>query len=136
MSNDLNEIKLYDDAVDNRVRVINYPKVFVDRVSQNELELRMDPQLCEEMNTDEFKFCFVMLNIERIFEHCIENEPDDDKKGKEDWVGSKEDTDYVCRFLNEYEMTGNQDDWIESHKIIEWLAINNIGISMTKWEWN
>ena len=38
MSNDLNEIKPFDDAVDNRVRVINYPKVFVDREAQNELE--------------------------------------------------------------------------------------------------
>ena len=29
-------------------------------------------------------------------------------------------------------MTGNKDDWIESNKIIKWLTINNIGISMTK----
>ena len=54
MSNDLNKIKPYNEAVENRVRVINYPKIFVDREQQNELELRIDPQLYEEMNTDEF----------------------------------------------------------------------------------
>ena len=54
------------------------------------------------------------------------------KKSKEDWIGNKEDTDYVCRFLNEYEMTGNPENFIESNKIIEWITINNLGISMTK----
>ena len=29
-------------------------------------------------------------------------------------------------------MTGNSEDFIESNKIIEWININNIGISMTK----
>ena len=47
----------------------------------------MDPQLWEEMNTDEFKFCFVMLNIERYInfindENSIEIEPDDVKTQK------------------------------------------------------
>ena len=63
----------------------------------------MDPQLCEEMNTDEFKFCFVMLNIERyinfiVDKHGVENEPNDGKKEKEDWIGLIEDIDYVVSF--------------------------------------
>ena len=78
-----------------------------------------------------------MLNIERYInfigdENGIENEPDDVKKGKEDWIGSIEDLDYVCKFLVDYEITGDSIDWIESNKIAEWLVINNIGISIKK----
>ena len=68
----------------------------------------MYPQSSEEMNTDEFKFCFIMLNIERYInfidnEHCIENEPGDVKKGKEDWIGSMEDLDHLYKFLVDYD---------------------------------
>ena len=41
MANDLPRIKPYDDALDNRVRVINYEKVFVDEPS-NQFEILKD----------------------------------------------------------------------------------------------
>ena len=137
MSNDLNTITPYDDGVNNRVRVINYPKVFVEGEPQNELELKMDPFLNDEINTPEFKKCFVMLNIKRYVEFVhveneIEIEPEEVKQAKEVWVGTKDETDYVCRFLMDYEMTGEKEDYIESSKIIEWINVHNIGITMTK----
>ena len=45
MANDIRQIKPYDDAVDNRVRIISYPKVFIDREPQNEFDLQMDKHL-------------------------------------------------------------------------------------------
>ena len=93
MSNDLNRIKPYDDAIDNRVKVINYPKNFVNREPENKLELRMDENLPNEMKTEEFQYALVMLKRYSKFifeENKIEPEFEDVNQGKIDWIGDKE----------------------------------------------
>ena len=57
MAIDLSRIKLYCDAVDKRVRVINYEKVFVDNPS-NQFEAQKDVNLRDEMKTQDFKVSF------------------------------------------------------------------------------
>ena len=64
MSNDLNNIKPYDEAVSKRVRIIPYEKEFVDE-PMNEMELKKDPNLENEMKSDLFKQVFVLMVIKR-----------------------------------------------------------------------
>ena len=64
MANDLPKIKPYDDAIDKRVRVINYEKVFVDNPS-NQYEVQKDSNIQQEMRTEEFQRVFLMLLISR-----------------------------------------------------------------------
>ena len=58
MANDITPIVPYDDAVDNRVRIISYDKTFVDTPS-NEFEIAKDSNLEFEMKTAEFKYCLI-----------------------------------------------------------------------------
>ena len=53
MANDISEIKPYDCAVNNRIRAVCYPKVFVEDEPKNEFKLKMDKKLDNEMLTVE-----------------------------------------------------------------------------------
>ena len=82
-------IKPYDDAVDNRLRVICNPKEFVAKTAENlgEDELQMDPSIDKEIQTEEFQRAFVMLLIEAYTDFLLngELEPEAVKKCKDDW---------------------------------------------------
>ena len=95
MANDISEIKPYDCAVNNRVRVISYPKVFVEDEPKNKFEIKMDKNLDNEMLTVEFQEALVFLTINRYFkflneEGGIEHEPEQAMKGKEDWISDQQ----------------------------------------------
>ena len=49
LDNDMSKITPYDDAVDTRVRCLSFNKSFVDREPENELELKMDLNIKEEL---------------------------------------------------------------------------------------
>ena len=72
MSNNLNNIKTYDEVVSERVRVIPYKKEFVDKPT-NELELKQDPNLAAEMNTDLFKRVFLTMVV-LLYDKFIKDE--------------------------------------------------------------
>ena len=72
MANDSSEIRPYDCAVNNRVRVISYPKVFVEDEPKNEFELKMDKNLDNEMLTVEFQEALVFLTINRYLKFLHE----------------------------------------------------------------
>ena len=95
MSNDLNKIKPYDDAVDERVRVISYTKSFVDNPT-NQYELLKDRNIETEMGSDRFKRLFLILFIKRysayVNDGCIETLPESVKYGKEEWIENAEET--------------------------------------------
>ena len=136
MSNDISQIKPYNKAVNNRVRIISYPKVFVEHEPQNEFELEMDKNLDTEMLTPEFQEALIHLTISRylkfIKEGSIEYVPADVLKGKNEWIGEKDEIGYVDKFKKVFEITNDEQDYIESSAIQQWITKYNICISMTK----
>lgn len=125
LANDIPEIKPYDDAVQNRVRVYSYTKSFVDEPA-NEYELRKDPNLEKEMQTLQFQRCFIGLLIKSYlsFQHNkrVENEPEQVIVAKTEWMGSKEDNDIFNKFQQKYEFTNIIDDYVLSEDIKNWVV--------------
>ena len=90
MDNDMNIITPYDDAVDTRVRCLTFNKSFVDREPENELELKMDLNIKEELKDLRFQKCFVGILLQA---HCDyiedgkkENEPEGVKNSKKNLI--------------------------------------------------
>ena len=134
MSNDLNNIKPYDEAVSKRVRIIPYEKEFVDEPSCD-MELKKDPNLEQEMKTDLFKQAFVTMLVMRYVqfveeENGIETEPEEVANAKRDWTGDEGGKyKYVDKFLEDFEITNNPNDFTFSKNMEEWLESKNFGIS-------
>ena len=133
-ANDLPKITPYDDAVDNRVRVISYVKQFVDEPT-NQMELKKDDSVKNELETLRFQRCIVGLLILQHLEF-IENggvqEPVEVKQAKRDWIGDEVIGGFLTNFLNEYEITNDADDYVLSSSIEDWLKDGQYGISMKK----
>ena len=89
LANDMLKIKPYDDAVNNRAKIMKFDKTFVDKPS-NEFELQKNDNIKAEMNTEKFQRCFVMLLIKyyadyndaKQAEGYVEFEPEIVKQGK------------------------------------------------------
>lgn len=132
-ANDLPKIKPCDDAVYERMRVSSYDREFVENPS-NEFEMLMDKNIESEMLTDRFQRCFVGLLIQEYLlfndNGRIENEPIQVLKSKKEWV--EEEKSYINIFKNEFNITDNSDDWIESSHIQAWIDEKKLGITMTK----
>lgn len=133
MANDLPKIKPIDDAVYERVKVFSYKREFVENPS-NEFELLMDKNIEKEMLTERFQRCFVGLLIQEYLEFSeaeyVENEPVDVLMSKQEWI--PEEKSYINIFKNEFDITNNNDDFIESSDIQTWIDEKKLGISMTK----
>jgi phage/plasmid-associated DNA primase len=134
MSNDLNNIKPYDEAVSKRVRIIPYEKEFVDEPT-NEMELKKDPNLAKEMETELFKQVFLSMVILRYDQFVrddngVEIEPEEVINAKRDWTGDDGGKyKHVKKFLEDYEITNNENDYIVSKVMETWLVNKNFGIS-------
>ena len=134
MSNDLNNIKPYDQAVSKRVRVIPYEKEFVDEPT-NDMELKKDPNIEKEMTTELFKRVFMMMVILRYDqfvrdENGVEVEPEEVINAKRDWTGDDGGKHkYVQKFIDDYEITNNEKDYVVSKVMETWLESKNFGIS-------
>lgn len=133
-ANDLEGIEPVDDAVVNRVRAIPYEKVFVDEVT-NEFELKKDPS-CENLpNDDLFQRCFIEM-VFRCYTKYVrgnkkEIEPEGIKRANMNIIGCDGGS-VINKFLNDYEITNNADDYILSKEIEDWLKVNSSKVSMTK----
>jgi hypothetical protein len=133
MANDIPKIVPYDSAVDNRVRVISYKKKFVDEVEDKENELLKDNDIDKEINTDEFQAAFLMMLIKRYVDFKDNGdiqEPDEVINGKKEWI--EETGDVMDLFLNDFEITNDEKDYLPSEDIQLWLSEKKIGISATK----
>ena len=131
-ANDLPRIKPYDNAVDNRVRVISYAKKFVDEPT-NENELKKDYGLMHEMKTVKFQRVFVGLLIRRYcwgIEQQYDTLPEEVKNAKKDWIETT--CNYIEKFLESFEITNTDTDFVRSRDIEEWIKENKLGITMTK----
>jgi hypothetical protein len=136
LDNDMNKITPYDDAVDGRVRCLSFTKSFVDREPENELELRMDLNIKEELKTLRFQRCFVGILIKA---HCdymdnnkIEIEPEGVKNSKKDLIETTTDKNPLTTLLRDYEITDVATDFVKSSELQDWLDIKKLGISITK----
>jgi hypothetical protein len=133
-ANDLPKITPYDDAVDNRLRVLNYAKKFVDEPS-NEMELKKDHNIKAELVIPRFQRCMVGLFIQQHLQftkYGAVEEPAEVKQAKKDWVGEDVIGGFMTNFLNEFEITNDEEDFITSHDIEHWLVCGKYGVSMKK----
>jgi hypothetical protein len=128
-ANDLPNIKPYDDAVDERVRVISFKKSFVNEPT-NELELKADPKIKDEIETLKFKKAFVGMLIWVYTFDNIEFEPIDVINGKEDWI--QDDKNLIETFKEDFEITNDVNDHIPAKFIEDWIKQKKLGISMKK----
>jgi hypothetical protein len=127
LANDIPEIKPYDDAMINRVRVYSYTKTFVDE-PQNELfELKKDPELENEMQTPRFQRCFVGMLL-MSYSHFndvlkrVEIEPNEVMMAKKDWMGDDKDNNTIEKFQKTYELTNEFSHFTTSKDIETWVA--------------
>jgi phage/plasmid-associated DNA primase len=126
LANDIPEIKPYDDAMINRVRVYTYTKTFVDE-PQNEFELKKDPELENEMQTHRFQRCFVGLLLKSYLHFNdvlkrVEIEPDEVMMAKKDWMGDDKDNNIIAKFQLTYELTNDLNHHTKSKDIETWVA--------------
>ena len=102
MANDLPQIKPYDDALNNRVRVINYEKIFVDNPT-NQFEVQKDDNIKNEMKDEVFQRVFLMLFIKTYLEFkqngSVDVDPPAVLAAKEIWIGNAESISFVGQFL-------------------------------------
>eukprot|EP01041_Mallomonas_annulata_P014629 gene14629-31130_t len=116
-ANDIPKIKPYDDAVNGRVRVISYNKVYVENPT-NEFELKMDVNIKDEIKTQRFQRIFVGLLIQQYMDYMRDGEPDEPMEvitAKQEWIS--EDTDVLNSFLKDFTVTNNKEDYIKSSEI-------------------
>jgi len=131
-ANDLPKIMPYDDAVNNRVRVVSYNKPYVENPS-GDYELKADSNIDEEFETLSFQRCFLEIFIRHYYlgrEGHFKNEPIEVTQAKEDWIGT--DIGCISAFLQEYEITNDENDFVRSSEIQEWLEQGKFGITMKK----
>eukprot|EP01041_Mallomonas_annulata_P006862 gene6862-13904_t len=120
-ANDIPKIKPYDGAVDDRVRVISYNKVYVENPT-NEFELKMDVNIKDEIKSQRFQRMFVGLLIQQYVNYMQDGEPDE----------PIEDTNVLTSFLKDFTVTNNKESYIKSSEIKDWLEIKKLGVSMEK----
>jgi len=127
-ANDIPKIKDYDEATDNRLRVASYTKRYVANPS-NEDELLEDPAIKEEIETDAFKCALLQLLIESYkrfkVSECIT--PEAVINSKKEW--GIETTNIISLFLEDFTLTDNENDYIDSKDIMEWLKGKDITIT-------
>lgn len=135
MANDIPKITPYDDAVNNRVNVVSFNKQFVDNPS-NEYELKKDPKLDDEMKTIKFKQHFIFLLVKKYNEFQnggrVEYIPQDVINAKSEWIGDESDFSIIGKFINEFDITNNPNDFVCSNIIQGWIEGLKAGVSIKK----
>lgn len=131
-ANDLPNISPYDNAVDNRVRVISYKKIYVDN-PENEFELKKDYNIENEMKTENFKNAFVCMLIRR-YSIYIQNksliEPLEVINGKKEWISKS--SSFIEIFLENFEISDNENDFLPNEEIEEFIKNKKLAITITK----
>jgi len=130
-ANDLPKIMPYDDAVNNRVRVVSYTKPYVE--NPTEFELKLDTNIDNEFDTLRFQKCFLEIFIRQYWKGRsgeFKNEPTEMIQAKEDWIGSE--IGCIPAFLRDYEITNDETQYIKSNQIQEWIERGKFGITMKK----
>ena len=135
-ANDLPEIKpKYDEAIDERLNIISYNKKYVDEPS-NEYELKKDNNINIEMKNDDFIQAFqnIIFTIYLDFYKDGSKEfiPESVKNCKTEWVGEDSFNNSINKFLENFEITNNDNDFIKSNEIDFFIKENNLTLSIKK----
>lgn len=136
-ANDMEGITPVDDAIVNRIRAIPYEKVFVDKpeCELNEFELLKDEKYEKIHTNDLYQRCFIQMVFDCYTEYVKgekkEIEPDEIAKANIVIIGS-ENGSIINKFLNDYELTNDETDYVESKQIEGWIKMNSEKVSMTK----
>jgi hypothetical protein len=154
----MNDTEFPDDpALRTRLQIFNYEKQF--SLEPTEFQLQLDPNFGQEMQTDRFCNCFLMLLFRKYFEYVKSQEleesecvsaggggggggkrkyvaikiPDSVKQAKLDWVGDGSgDTCIMDKFVRGFEFTGNAEDYVSSKMCRDFLKAQNSLLSINK----
>lgn len=132
-ANDIPEIVPYDDALEIRIDIFNYSKTFKEN-PDNEFEIKIKPELEENIKTLKFRRGLINLVIE-CYSNFIKNNkiivPKEMEENKIEWVGEGS-RNIIDKFIMEYTITNNENDYVLSSDIICWLKLSELGISFKK----
>lgn len=126
LANDIPKFSIYDDAINNRVKVISFDKVFVDNPTLPN-HLQKNDNLSAEINTMSFQKAFIDLLLDR---YTSFTEPDSVSKYKNEWIA--ETPNIIDTFLMDYEITNNESDRIPSAEIQDWIKQGKYEMSSVK----
>jgi phage/plasmid-associated DNA primase len=130
---DLPKMKPVDDAITDRFRAIPYKMVYTNNPS-NDLELKKDPTLPEQVQTNEFRQAFVHLLFEAYtrFQQGgrVEVEPEEIQIAVKAVIGPS--ATVIEAFKDAYEVTNNPEDYLLSSTIEQWLKDSSLGVTTTK----
>jgi phage/plasmid-associated DNA primase len=131
-ANDINEITPYDDALQLRLRVIPYTKVYVDE-NPNEDQLLKDPNIDIEMTTLKFKQTFIRIIMDSFINYKLNGEiqePEAVLLARSEWVAQE--ANVIKTFQDTFEITNDENNYIKSAEIKDWIKENDLGISEKK----
>jgi len=97
---------------------------------QNEFELQKNDNINEEIKDPVFQRCIVGLLINSYI-NGICPEPPQVRDYKRDWIGEDE-SNYMKKFTDEFAITNDVKDFIESKDIEDWICGLSLGITMKK----
>ena len=63
---------------------------------------------------------------------AVEYDPPGVIAAKENWIGDATEMNFIQKFLLDYEMTGNEEDFIKSSDINDWIGLQGLGITVQK----
>jgi len=130
---DLPSLRPADDATMNRIRAIPYTRVYVDNPS-NELELKKDPGLHEEIKTHAFRQGFLHLLFDTYTRFHqggrIEEELEEIKEAVTAVVG--EEKNILDSFKLYFEITNDPADYVLSSDMKAWITEGKYGVTDTK----
>ena len=133
LANDLPPISPYDKAVDNRVRIVHYKKQFTDVVEDEENELLKDYNISDEIKTADFQNAFIMMLVQAYTKYKTDGEPDEPEEvinGKKEWIA--ETGNDMDKFLENFEITNDENDFLPTEEITHWLKEARVGITSVK----
>jgi len=134
-SNDMPKLKYLDgDAGYSRIRIFDFKNTFVKQgTNKKEGEFEKDPEFINLMNTEEYKKNHINLLIKKYI-HYVKGkitEPECIMMNEQnEWFEPEDDT--VIKFEDEFEITRNENDYVESSVISDWLKIEKIGFTNKK----
>ena len=131
----MKEFDNYNEQIDNRLVLIEFEKKYVENPS-NELELLKDENMELEFCNLDFKHCFAKIFIDEMTKYIQNGEykvPEKMIQSKENIVEQKNDLIVIPKFLEDFEITNNENDFTKSDDIQIWLTDNEYkNISMKK----
>ena len=135
LANDMPEIKPVCPATRKRTDAFTYYKSFVDNPT-NEYELQKDHNLDNEMKTELFQRCFIGILIRSYLNFNdggrIDTIPNDIIQAQNDWLGTVAESDFMMRFLENYEITDDPINYINAEELKAWNSTLNAGVSYKK----